>query len=155
VTPLHPALAPIAFLVGTWTGAGRGVYPTITPFTYEEELHIGHSGAAFLHHEQRTRHAETGDPMHVETGYWRPGRPGRVELVIAQPTGIIEVDEGIVTGTSIRVRSRLVGLTRTAKPVATVERVVHIDGDHMHYELLMGAMGEVHQLHLEATLQRS
>jgi len=152
---LHPDLEPLAFLIGTWKGRGRGEYPTIEPFEYTEEVVIGHTGRPFLRYDQRTRRPDSGDPLHAEVGFWRPGRPGRVELIVAQPTGIAEVDEGILEGTSIRVRSRMVGLTRTAKPVSTVERILRVEGDRMHYELLMGAMGRDHRLHLEAALTRS
>jgi len=152
---LHPSLEPLAFLVGTWRGRGRGVYPTIEPFEYIEEIVVGHTGKPFLRYDQRTWDIDAEDPLHTETGFWRLGPPGRVELIVAQPTGIAEVDEGIVEGTSLRVRSRLVGLTRTAKAVSSVERILRVDGDEMQVELLMEAMGREHQLHLEATLLRS
>ena len=149
---LHPELEPLAFLIGTWNGTGRGVYPTIEPFAYSEEITIGPAGKPFLSYQQRTW-SDDG-PLHTEVGYWRPGHPGRVELVIAQPTGITEVNEGVLAGSSIRVRSRIVGLTRTAKPVASVERHFRVEGDELRYQHLMGAMGQDHQLHLEAALRR-
>lgn len=151
---LHPDLEPLAFLIGTWSGRGRGSYPTIEPFEYLEEITVEHTGGRFLRYEQRTRDASGTRPLHTEVGYLRPGRPGFVEWVVVQPTGIAEVDEGVVDGTSLRVRSRVVGLTRTAKRVDSVERLLRADGDTLTAELLMGAVGEPHQVHLQATLSR-
>ena len=151
---LHPDLEPLAFLIGTWSGRGRGTYPTIEPFEYLEEITVEHTGGRFLRYEQRTRDASGTRPLHTEVGYLRPGRPGFVEWVVVQPTGIAEVDEGVIDGTSLRVRSRVVGLTRTAKRVDSVERLLRADGDTLTAELLMGAVGEPHQVHLQATLSR-
>ncbi len=47
---------------------------------------------------QRTRHPETSAPMHAETGYLRVPRPGSIEIVMAQPTGLAEIYEGAVVG---------------------------------------------------------
>ena len=151
---LHPDLEPLAFLLGTWSGRGRGTYPTVEPFDYLEEITVEHAGGRFLRYEQRTRDVAGERPLHTETGYLRPGRPGFVEWVVVQPTGIVEVDEGVVDGTTLRVRSRIVGLTRTAKRVDTVERRLHAEGATLTAVLLMGAVGEPHQVHLQATLAR-
>jgi hypothetical protein len=51
--------------------------------------------------------------------------------------------------------SATVAATPTAKPVATVERVLHVRGDTLTYELWMGAVGQPHQLHLLADLSRT
>lgn len=143
---------PLAFLEGTWSGLGRGDYPTVAPFTYRERLTF--RGGPVLHYEQHTTHPDTGEPMHREAGYLRPAGDGRVEWVIAQPTGVVEVDEGTLAGTTLRVASRLVGTTSTAKRVDTVERALSVEGDLLRYRLLMGAVGQPHLLHLEAELRR-
>jgi len=35
---LHQNLEKVRFLIGTWRGVGKGVYPTIKPFEYKEEI---------------------------------------------------------------------------------------------------------------------
>ena len=93
---LHDDVTHFAGLLGTWRGRGHGDYPTIDPFDYLEEVTFGHVGKPFLAYAQRTRHADTDQPLHAEIGYLRPGptTPAAPELVIAQPTGITEVHTG-------------------------------------------------------------
>ena len=155
---LHPALAILAPLVGTWSGHGSGVYPTIAPFDYLEEVSFGHVGKPFLSYTQRTRSGE-GLPLHAETGYLRVPTANRAELVVAQPNGIAEIDEGPVHDDGgalvIELVSRSIGLTSSAKDVAAVTRVIRVDGDTLTYTLDMGAMGLPLQHHLSATLHRT
>ncbi len=155
---LHPELAALGILVGTWRGTGRGDYPTIEPFEYEEEIVIGHVGRPFLSYTQRTKrggnHPDAGEGLHAETGYFRAAGPGRVELVLAQPSGIVEVQEGTIEGGAIRLGGTTVAATSTAKEVRTVERRIDVVGATMTYELWMGAVGHGHQVHLVAELVR-
>lgn len=155
---LHPDVAPFEFLLGSWAGEGRGVYPTIAGFTYREEVSFDHVGKPFLTYAQKTwrtgDHPEAGTPLHSETGYLRPAGPGRAELVIAQPTGIVEVDEGEIDGPALVLHSKVVGLTSTAREVTSVERRLRVARDTLSYELWMAALGQPHQLHLEAELFR-
>jgi hypothetical protein len=157
-TPADPALAPevagLAFLLGTWTGAGRGVYPTIEPFEYTEEARFGHAGRPLLTYAQRTVRRDTGLPAHAETGFLRPAPGGGVELVLAHSFGVVEVTEGTVDGTRLALRSTSVRGTATAKEIVTIERRIEVDGDTLRYTIDMAAVGQPLQRHLTAELHR-
>ncbi len=154
---LHPGIAVLAPLLGTWTGEGTGEYPTIETFGYLEDVTFGHTGKPFLTYTQRTRDAE-GRPLHAETGYVRVPAPGRIELVIVHPTGVTEIDEGTLSADGdeldIEVASTSVGLTASAKEVTALSRSIHLRGDDLSYTLLMGAVGVPLVRHLTASLRR-
>lgn len=152
--PLHPDLAPIAWLVGTWSGEGRGEYPTIEPFEYLETVTFAHVGKPFLAYQQRTRSPE-GAPMHAESGYLRcPGGGDQIEWLVTMPTGHVEVAEGAIADRSIRLRTTLVVATPSAKAVTELERDLELDGDVLRYDLRMAAVGQPLTHHLTAQLRR-
>lgn len=155
---VHPNVAHLEFLLGTWRGRGSGIYPTIDTFEYLEEVTIGHVGKPFLAYNQKTRHAETNLPLHAESGYLRPVGVDRVEFVVAQPTGIVELHEGdfiaATGGGTLDLASTSVPTTATASDVTQVARSFQVDDDTMKYHLDMAAAGQDFQRHLTAELLR-
>ncbi|MGH8899645.1 MAG: FABP family protein [Egibacteraceae bacterium] len=152
--PLHPDIAPLGFLLGTWVGEGAGQYPTIASFRYGEQIHVAHSGKPFLFYVQRTWALDDGRPLHAEAGYFRHVGDGRVELVLAHPTGVTEVAEGHLYGSSIRLQTTRVAATATAKRVDALERDIDVDRARLTYAIRMAAVGEPLTHHLSATLER-
>lgn len=154
---LHPGIAALAPLLGTWSGTGTGDYPTIAPFGYTEDVVIGHTGKPFLAYTQRTR-SDDGRPLHAESGYLRMPSAHRIELVLAHPTGITEIDEGTLSEQDgrllIDVHSTTIGLTASAKDVMALRRSITVSGDELHYTVLMAAVGQPLVHHLTATLHR-
>jgi hypothetical protein len=150
--PLHPDLAPLAFLLGSWRGTGHGQYPTIADFSYQETVTYTHVGKPFIVYTQRTQDPQTGAPMHTESGYLRPVGPTDAEMVLSQPSGIVEVHHVAIDGPSVEMVSTTVVCTPTAKPVTAVRRIVTVDGPVMRYTMDMAAMGLELQFHLSAEL---
>lgn len=162
---LHPDLADVERFLGTWEGTGRGEYPTIDTFDYFESITFGHVGKPFLAYTQRTREREPdgspGRPLHAESGYWRFPERGLAELVLAHPTGIVEVLEGFAAPNlpgsetfMIDLRSTSIATSATAKNVTQTERTFELTGDTIRYTVRMAAVGLPIQHHLSAELHR-
>lgn len=153
---LHPNLAAVVDLVGTWRGTGRGEYPSIESFQYTEELTFTDVGKPFLHYAQRTW-SPAGAPMHVETGYLRLPEDGTIELILAQPTGQTELAEGRFApeheGFSAELHSGVVN-SASAKRVDATTRWYHLRSDELTTRFSMAAVGHPMTHHLHSVLTR-
>jgi hypothetical protein len=155
---LHPDLKALAPLLGQWAGRGSGEYPTIKPFDYLEEVTFAHVGKPFLTYAQKTRAVADERPLHAETGYLRVPQPGQVELVLAHPTGVTEIEVGTYRQLDgvieVKLSASNIGLTPSAKQVSALARRFRIAGEELSYAVQMGAVGQPLQHHLAAVLHR-
>ncbi|KAH8555962.1 hypothetical protein BGW37DRAFT_525932 [Umbelopsis sp. PMI_123] len=147
------------FLFGTWKGTGKGVFPTISPFEYEEEISFTPSPKGFLIYSQRSWTLdEVKKPLHVEAGYVRVPSPTKVEMVISQPTGIASIEEGAIDGTTIQVETVSLARTSSAKAphVTKFNRrfVVNVEEGTLHSVMGMATETTDFTQHLESTLKR-
>ncbi|MEP6463665.1 MAG: FABP family protein [Frankiaceae bacterium] len=154
-SPELPAvLAPLAFLLGTWRGEGVGGYPTIEGFTYGQEVSFSWYGKPVLAYSSRTWALDNGRPMAVESGFWRPGAGGVVEVTMAHPTGIVELYYGEVRGTQVELATDVVARTTSAKDVSALKRLYGLVEGELMYAIDMAAVGQPMQPHLSARLAR-
>ena len=158
VPPVHPDLAPLEFLLGRWEGAGIGGYPTIESFRFGQEIEFGHNGKPFLSYVSRTwrldEEGRIGLPLGTESGYWRPRPDNQVEVMLAHPTGIVEIYLGEITGTRIEMATDVVARTATAKEVTAGHRLYGLAGADLAYAYDLAAVGQPLQPHLSAQLKR-
>lgn len=155
---LPDALRPLAFLAGRWSGRGEGSYPTIDPFSYEQELTVTCDGRPFLQSVSRAwvldGEGARVRPAATELAFWRPAGETGVELVLALPTGITEVYAGTVAHGRIELRTLSVSRAPTAKEVTAGRRTYALDGPRLVLEHDMEAMGRPLTRHLRARLHR-
>ena len=154
---LHPDLEALSFLLGRWEGAGVGGYPTIESFRFGQEIEFSQNGKPFLSYVSRTwrldEEGRIGLPLGTESGYWRPRPDDQVEVMLAHPTGIVEIYLGEVAGTRIDLATDVVARTETAKAVTGGKRLYGLIGEDLAYAYDMAAVGQELQPHLSAQLK--
>ncbi len=160
---LHPHLLGLLPFVGVWRGRGRGGYPTIEDFDFAQEIRFSHDGRPFLHYSSRAWLIEDdGTPIRPaarETGWIRPvvtnGNPtDEVEVLLASPTGLMQLHIGRVDHLKIEMASDAVVRTVTAKEVTAEQRLYGIVDGALLYAQEMAAVGQPLQPHLSARLPR-
>ncbi|XP_053293313.1 peroxynitrite isomerase THAP4 [Pleuronectes platessa] len=105
---LNPGLLPIDWLLGAWESdePGEGSFPSIEPFRYTETLHFSHVGQPIIIFMFNAFEAESKMPLHQECGFIRM-QPGtnRVAFIIAQNSGLMEIEEGELTGKQLSLKT--------------------------------------------------
>lgn len=91
--------------------------------------------------------------MHAESGYWRPKPDGTIEVVIAQSTGIVEVQKGTYNtqDKTIKLQSQLVG---NASKVKEITRDFELVNGDLSYVVQMATNLTGIQPHLKALLKK-
>jgi hypothetical protein len=144
---------------GTWSGEGRGGYPTVTSFDYRETLTFTRRDEKTLAYEQRTQKRYDGTtewlPSHWESGFIRSLDNGDLEMTCAQ-IGRTEVLIGSVESVDAMVRIHFVSKIITNDPrMVSSARTFELVGDTLRYEAEMHTI-KVDRLtkHLGIALQR-
>ncbi|HEV3294164.1 MAG TPA: FABP family protein, partial [Streptosporangiaceae bacterium] len=154
-----PGLAPLRFLLGRWEGAGVVGYPTIESLQFGQEISFSHNGKPFLYYVSRSwlldEDGRPARPLAMETGFWRPQPDGKVEVLLAHPTGVAEIYLGEVTGTKIEMATDIVARTSSAKEVTAGRRLYALVGEHLAYAFDLAAVGQPLQPHVSAQLKRA
>ena len=126
---LDPALIPMAFLIGTWSGGGMGARDV--PFTQRIQIAVVPDRPVLSHVSTST--AQDG-AVHTELGFWRPGEGlTAVEFLAADAGGFLEVCYGSVDGYSIELGSDAVIRTPTGIDVRAVRRLYGKVDDDLAY----------------------
>ena len=99
-------------------------------------------------------------PLASESGYWRPveapeGSPGiGLEVLLAHPTGIVEVYLGTADGPRVTLRTDAVVRTATAKEYTAATRLYGLVEGDLLWVLDMAAVGQPLTSHASARLKR-
>lgn len=155
---LHPALAPLAWLVGVWEGAGVVGYPTVESANFGQEVVVSHDGRPFLEWHSHTwlldQAGEKVRPLATELGIWRPVEDGEVELMLVHSSGVLELYYGRIATAKVELRTDGVMRSPSAKQVSSGHRLYGLVESQLLWVLEMAAVGQPLQSHASAQLKR-
>jgi hypothetical protein len=156
---LHPSLIPLAWIVGTWTGQGRGEYANTSGFQFAQEVSFNHDGRDFLNYFSRSWIIDDNDeivrPAASEVGFWRIKQNNVLEVLLAHNSGIAEGWVGIVNGAKIQIEMDQGYSSPTAKIVTAGSRLYGLVEGELFTSYDMSADGQNLQSHIWSTLKRS
>ncbi|KAJ8389629.1 hypothetical protein AAFF_G00118660 [Aldrovandia affinis] len=159
--PLNPAVLALDWLLGSWESdePGEGSFPTVPPFRYSETLLFTHVGQPVINFMFNAFHAESKKPLHRECGFIRlqPGT-NRVAFIIAQNSGVVEIEEGELTSQQLTLQTHALARTSFAREphVQQISRLFQLRSDGRLEQTVSMATGD-HPLtqHLHITYRRS
>ena len=155
---LHPDLMPLAWLVGSWRGKGRGEYPNVPSFQFAQEVSFNHDGRPFLNYFSRSwiidENNEIIRPAASEVGFWRVKENNVLEVILAHNTGITEGWVGIVKGAKIQLEMDQGYSSPSAKIVTAGSRLYGLVEGELFTSYDMAAEGQTLQAHLWSSLER-
>ncbi|HEY7719603.1 MAG TPA: FABP family protein [Pedococcus sp.] len=155
---LPPALAPLAWLIGEWEGAGVVGYPTIESAHFGQEITVTHDGRPFLEWQSRTWLLDDQGakvrPLARELGFWRPLENNEVEFLLTHPTGIVEMYHGTTSPAKIELRTDGVIRSPHAKEYNAAARMYGLVNSNLMWVMDMAAVGQPLQSHVSAELKR-
>ena len=155
---LHPELNPLAWMVGTWRGKGRGDYPTIDSIEFAHEVVFNHDGRPFLTYYSRSwildKEGEILRPGGSETGFWRIKPESVLEVVLAHNTGIVESWVGRFDGPKIQLVLDRGISSPSAKIVTDGARLYGLVAGELFFAYDMATNSQELQAHIWSSLER-
>lgn len=162
---LPPVLAPLAWLVGNWAGVGVVGYPSMpADVHFGQELEFRHDGRPFLHYRSQAWLLDDDGgrvrPLASESGFWRLTGPAAsgdgsdLEVLLAHPTGFVEIYVGVAGGPRINLATDLVARTSSAKEYTAATRMYGLVEGDLLWVMDMAAVGAGLTSHASARLQR-
>jgi hypothetical protein len=160
---LPAPLIPLAWLLGTWVGAGVLGYPTIEGAQFGQEVEFATDGRPFLSYRSRTWLLDADGnqvrPSATETGFWRTAGDAEaggtaLEVLLAHPTGFVEIFYGAVVGPRVTLATDVVARTNTAKEYTSATRLYGLVEGDLLWAMDMAAVGQPLQSHVSARLKR-
>lgn len=92
---LHPSLTPLAFLLGTWQGAGVAEFPGQEACNFGQEVTFDHDGREVLSYVSRSWELDAEGnqtrPLEAEQGFWRLLAERQIEAVLVRDQGVAEI----------------------------------------------------------------
>jgi len=157
-------------MIGRWEGVGVVGYPTVQEVRFGQEVQVWHDGRPFLHYRSQAHLLDDDGavvrPLASETGYWRvvvpedPEAAAReaagvdVEVLLAHPTGVVEIYTGRALAGRVDLSTDVVARTTTAKEYTAATRLYgSVEGDLL-WAMDMAAVGQPLTPHASARLKR-
>ncbi|MFD1663310.1 FABP family protein [Streptomyces caeni] len=135
---LHKDLVPLAFLLGTWAGAGVHDFPDSEKCNFGQEVSFTHDGRDFLEYHSHTwvldGEGNKVRPLESESGYWRIGTDRKVEVTMVRSDGVVEVWYGELADKKpqIDLATDAVARTEASGPYSGGKRLYgYVDSDLM------------------------
>jgi len=158
---MDPKIAPLAWMVGHWEGAGVVGYPTMESMQVGQELDITHDGRPFLEMSSRTweldEQGQKVRPLAREVGFWRVLDNGEIELLLTHPTGILEMYVGRRDKDRpvIEMQTDSVMRSPEAKEYNSATRMYGLVESRLMWVMDMAAEGHPLTSHISMELQRA
>lgn len=177
---LAPEVYPLAWLVGRWSGEGVLGYPGVAETAFTQEVDFDHDGGPYLAYTSTIRlvpapddtaaldgEARAGEgpgPVwSTERGYWRvpPERPegvgsdlSPVEVLLADPSGHVDVYVGATGNGRLDLVSDLIARTATGAEITAAKRMYGLVNGELMWVTEMAAFGQPMQSYASARLSR-
>ena len=165
----HPEVAHLSWLIGQWAGNGHIDYPTMDrKVGFRQELTVSHDGRPFLLHHSRSWEVDDDSrdvrPRATEVGFWRPRPDNEAELLLAHPTGFLEMWVGKVevtgladariTGARVTLVTDAIVRAQSAKEVTAGQRMYGLVDGGLAWVYDMAAVGHPLTSHIWAQLRK-